>query len=146
MLDDALNSFLDITCDVAFDFWRRRVGQKKVELGTLFATPVEELTRTAVRKDLLAMQRESLLKRADVLHEVCTDLKAPLGSYKYDRDKIVRIDKLRQDIVHGDLLGREIAQIDSALEYLSRTWDYFFIAMNRSFDVRLDPDAIPGET
>jgi hypothetical protein len=39
------------------------------------------------------------------------------------------IDKLRQDIVHGDLLGSEIAEIDTKLTYLRNMWMYFFKMM-----------------
>ena len=146
VLDDAVTSFLEITCEVAVEFWRRRAAQKKVELGKLLEMSVEEVTRQAVQNEFRAMSRESLLKRADLLHGVCIDFSAPMGSYKYDRATLVRIDKVRQDIVHGEVLGKEIVRIENDLEYLRRTWDYFFMAMHRSFGLQLDPNIMSARS
>lgn len=48
------------------------------------------------------------------------------------------LNELRQDIVHGDLLGSEIPDIDTKLSYLRNTWMYFFKMMHERFGLRID--------
>jgi len=59
--------------------------------------------------------------------------------YTFDEEQLKAIDKLRQDIVHGDLLGNEIADVDTKLIYLRNTWMYFFKMMHETFGLRIDP-------
>lgn len=128
------------------DFWRRRVAQRKVDLGSLVDHSVEEVTAMAIKKELSAMARESLLKRADLLHEICGVPKVDFGSYKYERQELIRIDRLRQEIVHGDRLSTELGgNIESDLRYVRHTCDYFFVMMHESFGLRIDPQAF-GKT
>ena len=52
--------------------------------------------------------------------------------------KAENIDKLRQDIVHGELLGSEIADIDDKLSCLRNAGFYFFKMMHNTFGLRID--------
>jgi hypothetical protein len=63
-------------------------------------------------------------------------------SYQFDSERLKQIDKCRQDIVHGDMLGDEIPQIDETRQYLFDTWMYFFLMMNETFGLRVDPSAL----
>jgi hypothetical protein len=52
--------------------------------------------------------------------------------------KVKSIDKLRQDIVHGELLGSEIADIDDKLSCFRNAGFYFFKLMHNTFGLRID--------
>jgi hypothetical protein len=115
ILDDLLTFYLQVTAELKAEFWERHLAQKKVELGSLSQHSVEEVTRMVVRKELLAIGRESLIKRADLLHRICEAPKSFDGSV-YDPDNLARIDKLRHEIVHGDHFGKETG-LQFALRY-----------------------------
>ena len=61
------------------------------------------------------------------------------ATYKFDAETLTEIDKQRQDIVHGELLGKRIENIEQNLDYLGETWMYFFIMMHECFGLRIDP-------
>jgi hypothetical protein len=139
VLEDAVNSYLEITTEVLPEYWKRRVERKSVELGKLKESSVDELTGKAVLKELQNVRNESLVRRADLLHEICKTT-VPFGEYKYSQEMLGKIDKLRQEIVHGNDFGVEqIADIDAKIKYFHDTGLYFFIMMNKAFGLRLDP-------
>ena len=82
------------------------------------------------------------MKKSELLHAVCKPSRLPRIEYQFDAQTLREIDKLRQDIVHGDLLGGEISAIETKLAYLRDTWNYFFVMMHESFGLRIDPTAI----
>jgi hypothetical protein len=143
ILDDALNSFLDITCEVAPPYWQHRVEKKTVELGMLKGRSWDDVLKMVIQKEIAAIGRnESLVKKSELLHAVCKPSTPPRNEYQFDSETLRQIDKLRQDIVHGDLLGREIAEIETRLAYLRDTWNYFFVMMHVSFGLQIDSAAI----
>lgn len=144
ILDDSLNSFLEITCEVAPEFWESRVQRKKVEVGLLKGRSPEELTKDVIRKDIEDIRlNASLAGRAGMLHAICKPASTSLGSYQFDPEVLREIDTIRKNIVHGDLLGAEIPEIHSSLEYLRVTWNFCFLMMHQRFGLHIDPEAIP---
>ena len=141
VLDDALNSFLEITSEVARDFWTQRVKKNKIELESLIDRGLDNALSSIIDKEVSTIRRnDSMVKRAELLHAICQ----PSGGsghphYKFEPEKVREIDKLRQDIVHGELLGGEIPEIEGNLTYLDDTSMYFFVMMHKSFGLRIDP-------
>ena len=99
------------------------------------------------REKIWSIRRsESLINKTDLLLEICKPSGPPSNpNYKFDAAKLKAIDKLRQDIVHGDLLGTAIADIGEKLEYLRNTWMYFFMLMHERFRLRLDPTMLTSQ-
>jgi len=141
VLEDGLNSFLGITSDVAPEFWKDRVKKKPFDLEAVMKRGLDDVVASFVREKIWSIRRsESLINKTDLLLEICKPSGPPSNpNYKFDPVKLKAIDKLRQDIVHGDFLGTAIADIDEKLEYLRNTWMYFFTLMNERFGLRLDP-------
>jgi hypothetical protein len=144
ILDDSLSSFVEMTTELAPAFWQKRVAKKTFELADLVEHTREDLVGAAIKNEIWGVKRnESLLKKATLLHEVCRlTPKARSPAYQFDEDILRKIDKARQDIVHGDLLGKEIPDIEGKLQYLQNTGYYFFFMMNEAFGLRLDSEAI----
>ena len=85
------------------------------------------------------------MKRSELLHAICKPSRPPRNEYQFDAATLRQIDKLRQDIVHGDLLGGEIpSSRDEARlpAYLRDTWNYFFVMMHERFGLQIDATAI----
>jgi hypothetical protein len=147
ILDDALGSFIEMTGDLAGGFWKERVRNRKIELGMLGEGSVEVVIAKAVAKEIASIRRnESLIKKCDLLHSICKPAPGTPShpSYKFSADMVTEIDKQRQDIVHGELLGAQIGNVKRNLDYLRETWMYFFLMMHENFGLRIDPSEMSG--
>lgn len=147
VLEDGLNSFLGITSEVAPEFWKDRVKKRPFDLEDVMKRGLDDLMVSFVREKIWSVRRsESLINKTDLLLEICKPSGPPSNpNYKFDASKLKAIDKLRQDIVHGDLLGTAIADIDEKLEYLRNTWMYFFMLMHERFGLRLDQTVLMSQ-
>jgi hypothetical protein len=116
------------------------VKKKPLDLEAVMKRGLDDVVASFVREKIWSIRRsESLIYKTDLLLEICKPSGPPSNpTYKFDAPKLKAIDKLRQDIVHGDLLGTAIADIDEKLEYLRNTWMYFFMLMHETFGLRLD--------
>lgn len=150
VLDDALGSFLEITSDLATSFWQDRVGKKQIDIEVLKQSSIAQVWSAAVEKEVGRIVRnDSILTKCDLLHAICKPLSAPQNEarkYKFDRAVLARLDQLRQEIIHGDLLGDEIPDMAENLGYLQDTWFYFFILMHDRFNLRIDPQEMSSRT
>ena len=138
VLEDGINSYLSITSHFALDFWKERVKKKQLDLESVMKHGLDDVVGKIIRREIWSIRRnESLVKKANLLLAICKP-SAPDPDYTFDQENLKTIDKLRQDIVHGDLLGSEIADIDEKLSCLRNTWMYFFKMMHQTFGLRID--------
>jgi hypothetical protein len=138
VLEDGINSYLGITSHFATDFWKDRVKKRQFDLEAVIKHGLDDVVGKTIQKEIRSICRnESLVKKANLLLAICKPpAKDPF--YTFDEEQLKAIDKLRQDIVHGDLLGSEIAEIDTKLTYLRNMWRYFFKMMHETFGLRID--------
>jgi hypothetical protein len=147
ILDDALGSFIEISGLFAREFWKERVRNRKVEIAELGEHPVEFVVAGVVTKEITSIRRnESLVRKCDMLYSICRPAPGTPShaTYKFNVKTLTEIDKQRQDIVHGELLGAQIANIEHNLDYLRQTWMHFFLMMHESFGLRIDPSEMPA--
>ena len=83
---------------------------------------------------------ESLQSR-NRLFLLCTPPKgyAPINNYVYDRDRLEKIDDDRHEIIHGNGMGKPIANIDEDLDFISKTVNYLLALVNHKYGVQLNP-------
>jgi hypothetical protein len=137
-LEDGINSYLEITIHFVPDFWRDRVKKKQFDLELVMEHGLDDVVNKIVRREIWSIRRnESLIKKANLLLAICKP-STPDPYYAFDQEKVKSVDKLRQDIVHGELLGSEITDIDEKLSCLQNTWLYFFKLMHNTFGLRID--------
>jgi hypothetical protein len=136
VLEDGINSYLGITSHFATDFWKDWVKKRQFDLEAVMKHGLDDVVGKIIRKEIGSIRRnKSLVEKANLLLAICKPpTKDPF--YTFDEAQLKAIDKLRQDIVHGDLLGSEIAEIATKLTYLRDTWMYFFKMMNETFGLR----------
>lgn len=67
-----------------------------------------------------------------------------MKGYAFDPDRIERLDVLRQNIVHGDALGRRINDADGEFAYMNQTCWYFMCLVNMRYGLQLDPYIMLG--
>lgn len=140
VLEDQINSYLEITYHFTHDFWKDRVKKKQFDLEAVMEKGLDDLLASLISKEIWSIRRsESMGKKIDLLLAICKPTGPPdHPEYRFDAAKLKAIDKLRQDIVHGDLLGTAIADIDEKLEYLRNTGMHFFMMMHKSLGLRID--------
>jgi hypothetical protein len=147
VLEDGINSYLGITYHFAPDFWKDRVKKKQFDLETVMEKGLDDLVTSLISKEIWSIRRsESLGKKVELLLAICKPTGPPgYPEYNFDAARLKAIDKLRQDIVHGDLLGTAIADIDEKLEYLRNTGMHFFMMMHKSLGLRIDTTVLTSQ-
>jgi len=147
VLEDGIDSFIELTSVLDLDFWRDRVKKKQVEIETILERDLKEVMHSLVRAEIGKIRRnESLVKKSALLFSVCKLSPTQDPEYTFDSEKLKQTDKLRQDVIHGDLLGSEIAGIEEKLVYLRKTWLHFFKMMHERFGLRLDTTVFKAES
>jgi len=118
------------------------VKNRKVSIGE-----VEQATkyRTLLRSvdDYLAqLEKESILKKADVLHQIIKpgNYQTTVREYAYSRDRLQLIDRARHDAVHRLRFREGFAEIDDTIDYLRKTVVYFMGLIHRRYGLKIDPN------
>jgi hypothetical protein len=141
ILDDSAWSYCEVTALAQPEDWEPYIENKKVEFKLVKERKYEDLLKEAVEKRLKQLRNESLLEKADMLHKVCKPPAnfAPLNNYAYDRDRLEILDEARHRVVHGDSLGETLPNIESDLEYIGKTVNYFMGLVNERYGIQIDP-------
>jgi hypothetical protein len=140
ILEDCAWSFLK-TCALASPAdWTPIISEKKISYTELSGSTPEAIREELIHDKLDQLERESLLRKVDLLFRLCSPPSgfAPIKDYAYDRDRLENIDLARQAIIHRDGLGKPVANIDKDLDFISRTANYLMALVNQKYGVRLN--------
>lgn len=140
MLDDCALSYLRVCALANPADWEPMIQEKKVAYSSV-GNPPEEIRAELIKGKLEQLEWESLLKKVDLLFQLCTPPKgyAPISNYNFDRDRLEKIDKTRQGIIHRDGMAQSLDNIDQDLEFISKTANFLMGLVNQKYDVRLNP-------
>jgi hypothetical protein len=102
ILDSAVLDCLWISAFSAPRDWMEFVGKRSIPLSEVETKSPAEHIKTAVSGELDRLERESLLKKVDRLFQLCKPKKQTYltNGFKFDRDRLKRLDALRHAIVH----------------------------------------------
>lgn len=138
-LDDCALSFLE-ACSIANPTdWEPIVSEKKVAFSDLQGRTPESIREELIKDKLKALEKDSLLKKVDLLFRLCSPPAgfAPINHYAYDRDELERIDEARHGIIHRDGLGNPIPTIEADLKFISGTANYLMALVNAKYGMQL---------
>jgi hypothetical protein len=65
-----------------------------------------------------------------------------MEDYRYDRERIIRLDSLRHDYVHRMKISVRLPNGDDDLWYLFKTTNLPLPLVNQKYGIRLDPNRI----
>jgi hypothetical protein len=118
---------------------KRRVALSNVKQSSFF-----ELRDTEIEYFLRLLEKESLIKKLDIVFELCRPPRyfAGMRDYRYDRDRIIALDQLRHDYVHRGILGVRLPRGDDDLSYLFKTTHFLLPLVNQRYGIRLDPNLV----
>lgn len=141
MVDGAAFDYCKVTALHAPQDWELEVVNKQATLSDIRAKTFEEIRWAKIESLLEDLEMQSLEKKIDRLHARCRPPQgwSPMHGYVFDLDRIKGLDRLRQDIVHGEALGRTIESADEEFQYMNSTCWYFMGLVNLRYDLRIDP-------
>jgi len=139
ILDDCAWSYLRVCALAAPADWDAVLKDKKVAFSAAGKSQ-EDLRQTLIDEKLEDLEWDSLLKKVDLLFQLCTPPKdfAPINNYEYDRSHLKAIDDARHAIIHRDGMGQPIPQIEEELEYISKTANFLMGLVNNKYGVQLN--------
>jgi hypothetical protein len=125
---------------IAPDDWLPYIRAQKVSVDDVRNTAVDDLLRGRIEKTIEQLEQESILKRADRLFELCrppSGFDSPIG-FKYDRSRLETLDRLRHDIVHGEVRPGALANVERDVGYLFQTGLHLWAIVNHRYGVQID--------
>jgi antitoxin HicB len=142
VLDSAAFDWCRVCAVARPDDLIRYIDQRRVPLSELRETSFEQLRARELTQYLEALERESLLKKMDIIFAACRPSPKFVGvrKYHYDRNRIATLDNLRHDYVHGSALGKSLPQGEDDLKYLQDTTTFLFTLVHRRYKLQLDSD------
>lgn len=144
MIDGAAFDFCRVTALHAPKDWESDLLAKQIPLGAVRERSYDAILQEKLQQTLDGLEMKSLSEKIDRLHARCQPPRgwSPMDNYSFDATRINKLDKLRQDIVHGDALGQPLGDMDDELLYVVRTCMYFMGLVNEKYGLRIDPQAI----
>jgi hypothetical protein len=141
VLDGAALDWCRVCALAAPDDLMPYIEKKRVSLSQVKEASFTELRDNEIHDFLLALERESLIKKLDTIFSICRPPQHFVGMehYRYDRERIVALDKLRHDYVHRTIINTRLPHGDDDLWYLFKTTHYLLPLVNQRYGIRLDP-------
>ena len=140
ILDDCALSYLRVSALANPADWDSIIQGKKVAYSSL-GKPAEDIRTELIHDKLEQLERESLLKKVDLLFILCPPPRnySPIDNYAFDRDRLEEIDERRHGIIHRNGMTESLTNIEDDLEFISKTANFLMGLVNQKYDVRLNP-------
>jgi hypothetical protein len=143
MLDAAVLDYCRVSAMMNAEDWRPCVDDDKFTLRQLRETDTDGLLAEAVEKFMKKLNNKSLLSKIEALQKVCQPGSAEIRkNYKFDGERIRRIDDLRIAIVHKEAFGPRIPTLADDLGYLWETNLYLSGLVTHRYGLQLGPEAL----
>jgi len=141
LLDGAAIDYCRVTALVSPRDWESVLDRQQIKLSEARDLGYERALRMKLDEFFDKLERESLMKKADLLLARCQPPEnwTPIHDYSYDRHRLKRLDDYRHEIIHGDSLGNGIKNASEEVNYLSGTVLYFMGLVNLRYKLMIDP-------
>jgi hypothetical protein len=139
-LDGAIHDLCRVTALVDPQQWQSFIDNQQERLAVIRTKGYEAVARERLNAFVDTLSRESLIKKTDRLFQVCPPDRAySRKGYRFDRERLVTLDGLRHDIVHGDRPRAPIDDVAAAIDFMHETGLFFFGMVNHRYGLKLDP-------
>ena len=142
ILDNSAYECCRITLILSEDKWQKKIRNKKITFDELDKKSIDVLKKEKLSEYFKQFEKESLLKKIDILFEMCTPPPEfdPIINYRYDRERLVNFDKLRHKIVHDQIPENILPKGDEELYYLQQTNFLFYSLINKKYNLKFNPE------
>jgi hypothetical protein len=140
VLDDSALSFL-IVCSLARPSdWESIIAEKRVSFASYSEKSPEGVRSEMIQEKLEHLERESLLKKVDLLFTLCKPPKgfAPIKDYEYDRERLEKLDGARHGIIHRNTVGKPLTNLDDDLDFISKTAKFLVALVHEKYGVQIN--------
>jgi hypothetical protein len=140
VFDATLFDFCRVSALQSWRDWLEFVKDRKVSVAEIDATTKVQTLVNAVDKRVKQLENESVLKKADMLHQVIkpVNIAALVREYTYSREKLEAMDKARHGAVHRLEFEHGVEEIDVTAYYLMQTILYFMSLVNFRYGLKID--------
>lgn len=137
ILDAALYDCVRICAIAAPDDWSDIVRNRKVALAEVATKSYADLLRDHIEAELDRLERESLLNKVDRIFQICRPTKTEYltNGFRFDRDRLEELDKLRHEVVHVADGDWSMDTIYDDLEFMRRSGLHVFVLVGERFDL-----------
>jgi hypothetical protein len=146
VLDGAALDYCKVCALTAPDDWAESVDKKTVEFRELRSYSYSDLLRDRLAKFFEDLDQKPLAKKIDLLFQRCKPPVGwrPLRDYEYDPERLVRIDRIRHEVVHGKgpEAVRDLKPEDH--EFLQRTHMLLLLLVHQRYGIQVAPDEMVG--
>jgi hypothetical protein len=141
MLDDSAWSYCRVCALIGPQDWEPFVEAKKIEFAAVRGRSSDAIRDELIQTALSQLERESLLKKVDMLFQLCTPPKnfAPIENYTFERNRLEAIDNKRHRIIHANGLKAELENVDDDLEYVRKTSNFLMGLVHQKYGVQINP-------
>jgi hypothetical protein len=138
ILDAVLDDLLKLCAILDPDIMVQFIKNKKIDYGLIIDKTKEQILSEFITNYLEGIKKQSLVKKIGILFSICklTTCSHPMSDYAYDQNEILRIDQLRQDIVHGMKFDNSMDDTEKILLYLQNTGNFFIFLVADKFDLK----------
>jgi hypothetical protein len=135
ILDAAVFDCVRICAISAPREWDTLVGNRKVALADVAATPYSELLQAAIENDMARLERESLLAKVDRVFHICRPTKSEYltNGFRFDRDRLSCLDDFRHKVVHAPGGTWSFDSIYEDMQFMQNTGLHIFVMVGEKF-------------
>jgi hypothetical protein len=144
LADSAAYDCCRVVASLAPTDWLPRVENRTLPLSEIKGRSFDELLNHKLNEFISDLERDSLLKKVDLLFALCRPPKkwAPIKDFTFDRDRLESLDRLRHEIVHGESVGRSIPSCEKEIEFLVRTPFFLMDLVTLRYGLELDRQSV----
>jgi hypothetical protein len=138
LLDSLLYALCELSHSINPKDWTNFIKQRQVKVEELLISDVDTSVEKITRAFVQSLDRDSLLKKADMLHAVCKPVAPPKMSvhYVFSELALTDLDTLRHEIVHGTRFRDQIPAAKDHLVFARLTGIYFFSIVGEKYSLR----------
>lgn len=140
-IDKLLTDMCKITTLEHLERWDKKINDRKpgFTMSHLKQNSYDDLRKMQVSEEFKRIERESILRRANLLIEICSQ-PTEWQAYKYESAKLKEFDDLRIKIIHYEIPKKLEKIFYNIMEYIHTTGYFFANIVSKSYSVNQDFD------
>jgi hypothetical protein len=137
IVDSAAATLLQAISLAAPNDWLRFMDDKKLTVSEVRQEKFKTLYASLLFKELGRIERNTSLPwKAERLLQLCSPEKG-WYHWRHDPAELERVDRLRHDIVHGEMFGQELPSVTADLKFLENTGWYLYVIAGKRYRLKL---------
>jgi len=140
IIDSGASRLLQLTSLAGPEDWYQFMDEKKLPFSKVRQDRHETLYIGLLLQEMARIERNTSLPwKGARLRQLCKP-EDGWTQMRYDETGLQRVDKLRHDIVHGEMLGNPIPDAHNDIRFLENTGWYFWLIVGKRYGLELSND------